>query len=205
MTDYFALLGVKRGPKVDGDLLKTNFHRLCHALHPDHMGTAAGGVPETAAATFAEINAAYRCLQDPKDRLAHLIEIELGHKPQSIQHIPDEIASVGTQVMTVCRGVDTFLGVRQKDPPPMVRAQQFQDSMAWLSKCDALEAALHPLRLQLDQELDRLGAAWNEPAGHTPGHSTENEATALDRCYRLASYLAKWTSQIKERQLTLSL
>ena len=202
MTDYFALLGVPRGPKVDGDLLKTNFHRLSHALHPDHSGPSDEGALEAASTPFAEINAAYRCLQDTKDRLGHLIEIEFGHKALSIHDIPDGIASVGAQVMMLCRGVDAFLGACQKDPSPMVRARQFQDSMAWLSKCDALEGALQPLQLQLEEELEQLSSAWKDPAGK---NRDTKEATTLDRCYRLSSYLAKWTKQIKDRQLTLSL
>ncbi len=205
MTDYFALLGVKRGPKIDGALLKANFHGLCQTWHPDHLEPAEEGRPQMAAPCFADINAAYRCLQDTRDRLAHLLELELGRKPQSIQQIPDELASVGVRVMTVCRGVDAFLAARQENPSPMVRAHLFKNSMAWLSQCDTLETALQPLQIQLQQELDRLDAAWDQATGGSPKDPNPHRATALDRCYRLASYLGKWTSQIKERQLTLSL
>ena len=205
MTDYFALLGVKRGPKVDVDVLKANFHRLSKALHPDHLGKVETACAANSAGPFAEINAAYRCLRETKDRLAHLIEIELGRKPESIQHIPDEIATVGAQVMMICRGVDAFLGNRQKNPAPMVRAQQFKDSMEWLSKCDALEAALDPLRVRLEMELEKLEVAWNQPPEHAPWKPSAKIEIDLDRSYRLASYVTKWTSQIKERQLLLTL
>ncbi len=205
MTDYFALLGVERSPSIDSELLKANFHRLSHAAHPDHLGAIAPEARDGGGTAFAEISAGYRCLLETKDRLAHLIEIELGHKPLSIQQIPDEIASVGAQVMTVCRSVDAFLGGRQTNSPPMVRAQRFKDSMTWLSKCDALEASVVPLQLRLDQELEWLRVAWNQTDPQSCGHPTEAQAASLDRCYRLASYLTKWTSQIKERRLALSL
>ena len=83
MTDYFALLEQPRMPWLDPAPLKEVFHRKTLEQHPD--ATAAGSEDR-----FAELNAAYQALQDPKRRLHHLLSLE-NRAPAANQMVPQEL------------------------------------------------------------------------------------------------------------------
>ena len=205
MTDYFDLLGVPRGPIVDTETLKKRFLQLSQSLHPDHLASTTAETHEKAPNTFVEINTAFRCLSDLKSRLAHLFEIEFGRGPRSIQDIQPDIAAVGSRVMTVCHGMDLFLKGFKKHSPPMIKARQFKEAMHWMSQCDEVEEGFKPLERQLEMQLMSLDQAWRQNSSHVTRQPDSPESITLDHCYRLASYLAKWSVQIKERRLNLSL
>ena len=78
MTDYFALLDEPRRPWLEPEALKTKFLKLAAEIHPDRKHGA--GKIEKAAAnrSYAELNAAFNCLAEPKLRLLHLLELERG-------------------------------------------------------------------------------------------------------------------------------
>ena len=88
MTDNFALLNELRRPWLDPDLLRQKFLALASNLHPDRVHNA--GETEKAAATkhYAQLNAAFNCLAEPKLRLLHLLELEQGAKPKDIKVNP---------------------------------------------------------------------------------------------------------------------
>src|SRR4051812_33187546 len=88
MIDNFALLNEPRRPWVDPDALKTKFLALSSEVHPDRVHNAAEVEKQAANQRYSELNAAYNCLREPKDRLQHLLELELGAKPKDIQRIP---------------------------------------------------------------------------------------------------------------------
>jgi curved DNA-binding protein CbpA len=86
--DNFALLGQPRLPWLDPVALKAAFLEQSARLHPDRVQAA--GAEEKAAATarFAELNAAYNCLREPKERLLHLLELERARRPPACRASP---------------------------------------------------------------------------------------------------------------------
>src|SRR5687768_16897340 len=88
MTDNFTLLNERRLPWLDADQLKQRFYQLSSEVHPDRTHNASATDKDTANKTYAELNAAYNCLREPKERLVHLLELETGGKPKDIQRIP---------------------------------------------------------------------------------------------------------------------
>ena len=77
MLDYFALLRTPRRPWLDADSIKQTFFTLSAELHPDRVHTADAAEKHTANERSAELNAAYQCLREPRERLRHLLELEL--------------------------------------------------------------------------------------------------------------------------------
>jgi curved DNA-binding protein CbpA len=75
VTDYFALLGQPRQPWLDLEKLNERYYELARTTHPDQA-------PGQEAATFTEVNRAYRTLRDPKLRLQHLLTLE-GRPPSA--------------------------------------------------------------------------------------------------------------------------
>src|SRR5262245_19249321 len=81
VADYFALLSQPRRPWLDPEQLKNRFIELSGQLHPDRVHASSSEEKRLAQQNYTEINAAYQCLLHPRDRLAHLLELEGGKKP----------------------------------------------------------------------------------------------------------------------------
>jgi len=121
MTDYFALLKEQRRPWIDVDLLKQKFLALSAEVHPDRVHGAEDSVKRAAQERFAELNTAYSCLREPKERLAHLLELETGAKPRQVQNVPSDLMNAFMEITNVCRGADSFLGEKNATTSPLLR------------------------------------------------------------------------------------
>src|SRR5438270_2323042 len=91
MTDYFALLDEPRRPWVEPNGLKNKFLQLSTELHPDRVHEADAAAKQAAQGRYAELNAAYSCLREPKDCVRHFLELETGSKVVDVQEIPPGI------------------------------------------------------------------------------------------------------------------
>ncbi|HEX9045436.1 MAG TPA: hypothetical protein VF988_00300 [Verrucomicrobiae bacterium] len=201
MPDYFKLLQESRRPWLEAAALKQKFLTLSASAHPDKLH--AGGDAEKTAATksFAELNAAYTCLAEPKSRLLHLLELELGAKPKDIQEIPTALADLFAEVATTCRNADVFLSEKARISSPLVQVQFFERSQEWVEKLNALVQRLNALREQLINRLQALDEKWiAADATARPGL-----LPALEELYRFFGYFNRWNSQIQERIVQLSL
>ena len=74
MNDCFALLNEPRRPWLDTESLKTKFFSLSAAFHPDRVHGGTQAEKSAAQQRYAELNAAYNRLRDPKERLLHFLE-----------------------------------------------------------------------------------------------------------------------------------
>src|ERR1051325_10772034 len=112
MIDYFALLHEPRRPWIDADVLKTRFLELSAEAHPDRVHGAAEAIKKEAQEQFLELNAAYNCLREPKSRVQHLLELELGAKPREVQEIDPNKMKLFVAAGQLCREVHQFLAQR---------------------------------------------------------------------------------------------
>jgi len=200
MTDYFALLNEPRRPWLDADALRQKFLTLSANLHPDRIHSA--GESDKAAATkqFTELNAAYNCLAEPKLRLLHLLELELGAKPKDVQQIPTALADLFAEVANSCRNADGFLVEKNKTTSPLLQVQLFERGQDWVEKLNGLQRKLNELREQLAAELKSLDAQWIL----ADAVSRQEILPKLEELYRLFGYFNRWNNQIQERVVQLS-
>jgi len=199
MPDYFALLSAPRRPWLDADVLKQQFLALSSQVHPDKIHSAPDAEKIAAARAFAELNAAHRCLSEPKSRLLHLLELELGAKPADIQQIPAGLADLFAEVATVCRQTDLFLLEKARATSPLVQVELFGQCQAWLEKLDALQHRLDDCSQRLTGELQSLDARW--VAADAAGRPVV--LAALEDLYRLFGYFNRWNRQLTERKMLL--
>ncbi len=200
MTDNFALLNEPRRPWLDADALKQKFIALSASAHPDKIHSASNAEKSGAAKSFADLNAAYQCLTEPKSRLLHLLELELGAKPKDIQQIPAALADLFAEVATACRSADAFLAEKSKVTSPLLLVQLFERGQDWVEKLHVLQKKLNGLHDQLMSELKSLDAKWISAEG-VAGHEVLAKAVEL---YRLFGYFNRWNRQIQERVVQLS-
>ena len=197
-TDYFALLNEPRRPWLDPELLKTKFLARSSEAHPDRHHSA--GEAEKSAATrgFTELNAAYNCLREPKDRLLHLLQLEGGGKPAALQNVPSKTMDFYVEIARICREADAFLAERNKTTSPLLRVQMFERGTEWTEKLQTLQKKLNDRREELTQELKSMNRAWEPPDQSRP-------LDRLEELQRHFSFIARWAEQIQERIVQLSL
>jgi len=206
MTDYFALLDEPRRPWIEPDPLKVKFLALSAHAHPDRFHASPDSEKQAASARYAEVNAAWQCLRDTKDRLLHLIELECGAKPEGIENVPADFTSMFMEAGQFCQELDGFLLERSRASSPMLRVQMFTQSMEWTQRVNLVLPRLTTQRAGLEGELKALNPTWGAapPVGH-PKRAASLPLLRLDQIYRKLSYVSRWIGQLQERVVQLSL
>ena len=154
---------------------------------------------------YAELNAAYNTLREPRDRLLHLLELELGAKPRDVQRIPPGTMDLFVEVGQICRDVDAFIAQRGNVTSPLLKVQMFERGMEWTDKLQALQQRINAKRDELTGELQQLNAVWESaPAIGSPERVAALPLERLEQIYRVFSYIARWSEQIQERNVQLA-
>jgi curved DNA-binding protein CbpA len=198
--DYFALLNEPRRPWLDADLLKQKFLTLASAAHPDRVHNASETEKVEVTQRYAQLNTAFNSLAEPKLRLLHLLELELGIKPKDIQTIPAALADLFAEVANNCRNADGFLAEKNQTTSPLVQVQLFERGQDWVEKLNGLQRKLNELREQLTHELKSLDARWIS----ADAVSRREILPKLEEHYRLFGYFNRWNNQIQERVVQLA-
>jgi len=206
MTDYFALLDEPRRPWLDSNVLKAKFLALSARFHPDRVHHLSEAEKLAAHEHYAELNAAYRCLCEPKERLAHLLELERGSKPEDLQKVPAGAADLFMEVIQVCREADALLVEKVKLSSPVLKAQWFAEGIQATERLRSLQERLNAMRDALTTQLMNLNLAWESaPPFGSPARLNVLPGGRLEQIYRDFSYLERWTQQIQERLVQLFL
>jgi len=205
MTDYFDLLQEPRAPWLESESLKRKFLALSAALHPDRSHAAGDAEQAAASRRFAELNAAYQCLREPKERLGHLLELELSAAPKDAKDVPADAMDLFFEVGRVCRETDAFLAAKTKTTSPLVKAGMFAAGIDLTNRLTGLQQRIQAQRDALLGELKRINTAWETaPAAGNPGRAAALPLESLEQAHRMLSYMGRWSGQIQERLLQLS-
>ena len=199
MPDYFALFNEPRRPWLDAEVLKQKFLALSATVHPDRVHNLGEAERTAAQERYTELNAAYNCLREPKERLHHLLELELGTLPKDIQRIPSDLMDLSMEVGKACREADAFLAEKAKVTSLLLRVTFFERGQEFAEKLQALRGRVNSLNERLIEELHQIDAAWQ--SGATPRSALLQR---LEELYRLFSYFARWMAQTQERAVRLS-
>src|SRR5882724_876065 len=143
MTDCFALLEEAHRPWLDPDSLKQKFLTLSALVHPDRAHNSNETEKNAAHLRYMEMNAAYNCLRDPKERLRHLLELERGARPNDLQQIPPDLMDVFMEVSRICRDTDSFLTEKAKVSSPLLKVKLFERAQSWTDSLTALQRKLN--------------------------------------------------------------
>jgi len=199
MTDFFELLSEPRRPWLDSELLKEKFLALSAQFHPDRVHNASEAERTAAQKRYVELNAAYNQLREPKDRLLHLLELELGAKPKDVQQIPGELVPLFTEVNQVCREADGLVSEKSKITSPLLRVEIFERGQECTEKLAAIQQRIGAERDRLIGEVQKIDARWNDCTDRKP------EVEQLEELYRLLSYYTRWEDQLRERVVKLAI
>jgi len=188
VLDYFALLGEPRRAWIDPEQLKQKFLELSQSTHPDRAQTPQerAGAQER----YTGLNSAYQTLREPKERLAHLIELETGSKPTTIQTAPRDLMDLFLQIGTTLREADKFLEEKRRSTSPLLQVGLFNRAQEFTERIQ-----------EMQQEVQRrISSAEDTLKKAQQPHVEELEAT-----YRTFSYLSRWSAQLQERIVQLAI
>lgn len=199
MTDYFALFNEPRRPWLDAEALKQKFLAQSATVHPDRVHNLGEAERAAAQKRYTELNTAYNCLREPKERLQHLLQLELGALPKDIQRIPSDLMDLSLEVGKACREADAFLAEKSKVTSPLLQVTFFERGQEFADKLAPLRQRVNSLNERLTNDLREIDAAWQ--SGTAPRSALLQR---LEELYRLFSYFTRWTSQLQERVVRLS-
>jgi curved DNA-binding protein CbpA len=196
ITDNFALLNLPRRPWLDPDSLKQTFFSLSAAMHPDRVHQTDDSDKQTANTRYAELNAAYQCLREPRERLRHLLELEMGAKPSDLTQVPEDLMALFFAIGRVFREVDALLVQKSTATSPLLHVELFKRAQEWVEKLGDLQRSLVVRRDALLAELEPMNAGWDA--------SLARPLERLQEIWRLLSFYGRWLAQIQERVVKLS-
>ena len=197
MTDNFSLLNEPRRPWLEPETLKETFLTRSAAVHPDRVHNLSAAERENAQQRYTELNAAYNSLREPRLRLRHLLELELGKKPSDLTQVPDDLMELFFVIGKNLREADAFLAEKEQASSPLIKVQLFGRGMDWTETLGKLQQQISARRAALVEDLKTLDAAWSSP----PAPAT---LAQLENLYRLFSYFDRWLAQLAERSARLS-
>ncbi len=201
MTDYFAVLGEPRRPWLDPERLKRKFLGLSAEAHPDRSHNASAQEKQAAQDRYTELNAAYQCLKEPKERLRHLLELRRGIKPGQIQRIPSELMNFSITIGQACREADGVLQEKAGTTSPLLQVAVFERAQQTSDKLAVHHRELESQRETLLREIQSLDAIWSGVEAGPPSDGL----VRLEQVYALLSYFERWNAQVRERIVQLSL
>ena len=199
MTDYFALFNEPRRPWLDAEALKQKFLTASATVHPDRVHNLGEAERAAAQERYTELNTAYNCLREPKERLQHLLQLELGALPKDIQRIPSDLMDLSLEVGKACREADAFLAEKAKVTSPLLQVTFFERGQEFADNLQGIRQRVNSLSERLNAELQQIDAAWQSDA-----NPRETLLQRLEELYRLFSYFSRWNAQLEDRIVRLS-
>jgi curved DNA-binding protein CbpA len=201
MTDCFEVFQEPRRPWLDPEAFKQKFLSLSAQLHPDRVHHTSNAERSAAEQRYAELNTCYERLRDPKERLQHLLELELGAKPQQVQRIPPELMDVSMQVAQLCRQADAFVSEKSRTSSPLLLVQMFERGRECTEKLTELQRQVQSRQEELVGELRRLDAEWETDQ---KAEARSANLRRLEELWRLFGFCGRWSAQLQERIVQLS-
>ncbi|MFN2509592.1 MAG: DnaJ domain-containing protein [Chthoniobacterales bacterium] len=196
MRDCFALLDQPRRPWIDLEKLKQAFHRKTLQEHPD--ARPAGAVAGGAENAFAQINDAYQVLQDPKQRLQHLLQLEGQASASSIDSTPKEAEELFPLVAAALQAAERVVQKRADATNPLSRSLMEAERLQSERGLGEVLLRLSRLRGEADAELQELDGRWFS-AGK------EERVGQLQRLYLRYAFVTRWIAQLEEKRTQLAL
>jgi len=199
MSDYFALLNEPRRPWLDPESLRQKFLKLSTSAHPDRVHNASEAEQRAAQQRYTELNAAFKTLREPRDRLRHLLELERGGKPKDLQEMSADLVELFMQMGQFSRQVDAFLTERTATTSPLLQVPLFERAQAWLEQLAQLQQTIQTRRETVLSTVQQLDESWQRPVDRAV------LLPELEQCWRLLSFYDRWLAQLQNTRVQLSL
>ena len=113
--DYFACFKLPRLLQLDEQDLERTYYELSRTFHPDFYSTKDESEKTISLGNSAFLNAAYRTLKDPIQRVEYLIRLEAGAVKDIRSNPP---ADLFEEILELQEDMETFRGLSSEDNLP---------------------------------------------------------------------------------------
>jgi hypothetical protein len=134
-------------------------------------------------------------LREPRERLQHLLELELGQRPADVQQIPPQLANLFMEISRLSQEADKLAKDQAAFTSPLIRVQYFPRAQEMIAKLTVLQQQLSTHTNQLLAELKQIDSAWVA----NDGAARRTLLVRLEELYPLFGYFGRWSAQIQER------
>jgi curved DNA-binding protein CbpA len=196
VMDHFALFAEPRRPWLDAEALKSKFHTLSAEVHPDRVHQAGADEKRAANQRYTELNAAYQCLREPRSRIRHLLELELGTKPSDLTNIPEDLMNLFFAVGKLLRETDALVTEKRAATSPLLQVEVFERGQQMVEQLQELLQQIAARRDLILAQLKAVDANWDR--GERP------PTDELLTIWRWLSFYDRWLGQLHERVAQLS-
>lgn len=205
MTDLFAIFQEPRRPWIESDSLKAKFLNLSSEVHPDRTHNAPEAERKAAHERYTELNSAYQCLREPKTRLSHLLELELGVKPGIVYETPEALVELFFEVGKLCREVDAFLSDKEGVTSPIAKVEWFEKGLDWIEKLNRFQEDIANRQSSHSAELKEMNGKWELADGmEGDGRRESLPLNEVGEIHRAFGFTSRWSQQLRERVVKLS-
>jgi curved DNA-binding protein CbpA len=195
MIDYFALLDQPHAPWLDPDKLKDTYHQKTLRAHPDAQASRPGA--DAADAAFTSLNEAYQVLQDPKQRLHHLLSLEGGPPSSAEQMVPKQLHDLFPTVGALTQRANLLLEKIRATSNALSRSLLKPQILEVQNETKEVREKIQNLSDASLAELRQINTAWAK-------NPTE-QIEGLSNLYFAFAYLTRWSTQLDEMTFQLSL
>jgi len=122
-----------------------------------------------------------------------LLELEVGRKPATVQQVPAELVELFFEIGQTTRAADEFLKRRASITSPLLLVDLFDEGQNISERLAGLRDNLAARRNQLINELQILNDDWQQ------------RLERVEQMQQTLSYLHRWTAQLQERIVQLTL
>lgn len=148
MKDAFAVLGLEARPTVNLLELQERYLQQAAVLHPDKKGGDAQA--------FAELGVARVLLEDPAERLYHLIQLQGGSVGSSSVGEAAELMDLTSILLEAEQQISQL----RRASTPLAKAAGIYSARACLTRLELAEQRIHLLLERLDGELQMVDHFW---------------------------------------------
>lgn len=195
MIDYFALLDQPRAPWLDPDRLKDKYHQKTLQAHPDARTSQPGA--DVTDATFRNLNAAYQVLQDPKQRLHHLLSLAGAAPSSADQTVPKQLHDLFPKVGALAQRARLLLEKLDATSNALTRSLFKTQIVEAQEETKELRGEIQSLFDKSLNQLREINTVW---AKNPP-----EQVEGLSNLYFVFAYLTRWSAQLDEMTFQLSL
>ena len=194
MTDYFALLEQPRRPWLDPEELKQTFHAKSLRAHPD-VQPQNGNVHATAP-EFTQLNEGYQVLSDPKRRLQHLLALEGAAPDARSNTVPHDVEELFPAVAAVTQQAQSLVEKTANATSPLSRSLLKPQLLQVQKEIQDMLTMLESRHAEAVGRLQHLDSVWEDVRS--------TSLAELHELYLRFSYLGRWTVELQEKQMQLS-
>jgi DnaJ-class molecular chaperone len=203
LSDSFAILGFDRSPWLDPQELKNRYVQRAKEAHPDHKSGTKDSEPE-ADLEAANINQAFKTLENNATRIAHFLFLETGHDVSQDRNVPEELISLFMDLGPLFQQADQLIRSVKNETSQILRARHFMTASPLLTKLSNIQSGIIASLQATEDKTKKVHKSWLNVELRQDPKSRQEIMQALTKIHGTISFSQRWLDTINEKSFELT-